>query len=58
VVMTARPGRIKQIVQVSLPRPRSLTRRAEAEMLERLDGLLIDEIKQAMATDLGATASP
>jgi NitT/TauT family transport system ATP-binding protein len=58
VVMTARPGRIKQIVQVSLPRPRSLTRRGEAEMLERLDGLLIDEIKQAMATDLGATASP
>ena len=58
VVMTARPGRIKQIVQVSLPRPRSLTRRPEAEMLERLDGLLVDEIKQAMATDLGAPATP
>ena len=58
VVMTARPGRIKQIVQVNLPRPRSLTRRPEAEMLERLDGLLVDEIKQAMATDLGAPATP
>ena len=58
VVMTARPGRIKQIVQVSLPRPRSLTRGGEAEMLERLDGLLVDEIKQAMATDLGAQAAP
>jgi ABC-type nitrate/sulfonate/bicarbonate transport system ATPase subunit len=57
-VMTARPGRIKQIVQVNLPRPRSLTRRPEAEMLERLDGLLVDEIKQAMATDLGAPATP
>ena len=58
VVMTARPGRIKQIVPVSLPRPRSLTRRGEAEMLERLDGLLVDEIKQAMAADLGAPATP
>jgi len=58
VVMTARPGRIKQIVPVSLPRPRSLTHRGEAEMLERLDGLLADEIKQAMATDLGAPAAP
>jgi ABC-type nitrate/sulfonate/bicarbonate transport system ATPase subunit len=58
VVMTARPGRIKQIVPVSLPRPRSLTHRGEAEMLERLEGLLADEIKQAMATDLGAAATP
>jgi NitT/TauT family transport system ATP-binding protein len=57
VVMTARPGRIKQLVDVRLERPRSLTRRAEAEMLERLDGLLADEIKQAMATDLTG-ASP
>ena len=54
VVMTARPGRIKQLVDVAIDRPRSLTRRAETEMLERLDALLADEIKQAMATDLAA----
>jgi NitT/TauT family transport system ATP-binding protein len=52
VVMTARPGRIKQIVDVRLERPRSLTRRAEGETLDLLDGLLRDEVKQAMAADL------
>ena len=58
VVMTARPGRIKQLVPVAIDRPRSLTRRAEAETLERLDALLADEIKQAMATDLAAPGAP
>jgi NitT/TauT family transport system ATP-binding protein len=48
VVMTARPGRIKRIIDVTLDRPRSITRRAEAEMLETLDTLLRDEVKQAM----------
>ncbi len=48
VVMTARPGRIKRIIDVKLERPRSITRRAEADMLEALDGLLRDEVKQAM----------
>ena len=57
VVMTARPGRIKQLVDVRLERPRSLTHRGEAEMLERLDGLLANEIKQAMATDLDGSAT-
>jgi NitT/TauT family transport system ATP-binding protein len=48
VVMTARPGRIKRLIEVKLDRPRSITRRAEAEMLETLDALLRDEVKQAM----------
>jgi NitT/TauT family transport system ATP-binding protein len=51
VLMTARPGRIKRIVEVRIPRPRSLTRREEAEILDLLDGLLRDEVKQAMATE-------
>jgi NitT/TauT family transport system ATP-binding protein len=51
VVMTARPGRIKQVVTVALERPRRLTRGADAEMLERLDTLLRDEVKHAMSAD-------
>ena len=47
-VMTARPGRIKRLIDVSIARPRSITRRPEAEMLETLDALLRDEVKQAM----------
>ncbi len=50
VVMTARPGRIKQVVEVPIARPRSLTRRDEAAILDLLDGLLRDEVRQAMAT--------
>jgi NitT/TauT family transport system ATP-binding protein len=57
VVMTARPGRIKQIVEVRIARPRSLTHQPEVEMLERLDGLLANEIRQAMATDLDGSAA-
>jgi NitT/TauT family transport system ATP-binding protein len=49
VLMTAHPGRIKRIVDVPLPRPRHVTGRAEAEMLDQLDGLLGEEVKRAMA---------
>jgi len=51
VLMTARPGRIKEVIDVSLPRPRRLTRPEEAALLERLDGLLRDEVKQAMEAE-------
>jgi len=50
VLMTAGPGRIKQLVDVALARPRHLTGRAEAEMLDRLDVLLSEEVNRAMAT--------
>jgi NitT/TauT family transport system ATP-binding protein len=50
VLMTAHPGRIKLLVDVPLPRPRHLTGRAEAEMLDRLDAELTEEVKRAMAT--------
>ncbi len=55
VLLTARPGRVKQIVEIPLERPRGLTRRAEAEILDLLDELLRDEVKQAMAADLERT---
>jgi NitT/TauT family transport system ATP-binding protein len=48
VLMTAHPGRIKQIVDVPLARPRHVTGRAEADMLDRLDGLLGEEVKRAL----------
>jgi NitT/TauT family transport system ATP-binding protein len=51
VLMTARPGRIKRLIDVRLERPRSITRRAEAEMVEALDDLLRDEVKQAMEAE-------
>jgi hypothetical protein len=35
---------------VPLARPRHLTGRAEAEMLDRLDAELTEEVKRAMAT--------
>jgi NitT/TauT family transport system ATP-binding protein len=54
VVMTARPGRIKQVIDVRLDRPRRLSRRPDAELLETLDGLLRDEVKVAMGSELGA----
>jgi NitT/TauT family transport system ATP-binding protein len=51
VLMTARPGRIKRLIEVTLDRPRRLTRRADAELLETLDALLRDEVKQAMGAE-------
>ncbi len=51
VVMTARPGRVKQVVDVPIGRPRSVTRRAEAAMLDLLDGLIRDEVKKALAVE-------
>jgi len=50
VLLTARPGRIKQIVEVPLARPRSLTGRAEAEILDVLDAQLREEVRRAIVT--------
>ncbi len=49
VVFTARPGRIKKIIPIALPRPRNLFA-AEAERLRReLTELLQDEVERAFA---------
>jgi len=50
VLMSASPGRVKRIIDVPLPRPRHLTGRAEADIVDRLDAELGDEFKRAMAT--------
>ena len=53
VVFTARPGRIKQIVPIELPRPRDLFS-AQAERYRRdLTDLLRDEVDRAFAEQEG-----
>lgn len=47
VVFTARPGRIKEIVTVDLPRPRSPRDPRMAELQQRLADLLADEVDRA-----------
>jgi NitT/TauT family transport system ATP-binding protein len=49
VVFTARPGRIKTIVPVELPRPRNLFSREAEELRIRLTDLLRDEVDRAFA---------
>ena len=51
VLFTARPGRIKEIVPVRLPRPRSITGRAEAELLEYLSEQIRDEVERALKAE-------
>ena len=51
VLFTARPGHIKEIVPVRLPRPRSITGRAEAELLEYLSERIRDEVERALRAE-------
>ena len=51
VLFTARPGRIKEIVQVRLPRPRSITGRAEAELLEYLSEQIREEVERSLRAE-------
>jgi len=49
VVFTSRPGRVKTIVPVDLPRPRDLFCRAAEELRRELTRLLQDEVDRAFA---------
>ena len=49
VVMTARPGRIKEIVAIELPRPRDVTSAEFNGIRRRIGALLEDEVQAAFA---------
>jgi NitT/TauT family transport system ATP-binding protein len=51
ILFTARPGRIKEIVPVRLPRPRSLTGREEAELLEYLSEQIREEVDRSLRAE-------
>ena len=51
VLFTARPGRIKEIVPVRLSRPRSITGRQEAELLEYLSEQIRDEVERSLKAE-------
>ena len=47
VVMTARPGRIKQIIAVDEPRPRDMTGEAMGRLQREVRAVLGEEINRA-----------
>jgi NitT/TauT family transport system ATP-binding protein len=53
VVMTARPGRIKEIVKIDLPRPRDVTAADFNEYRRRVTLLLEDEVQATFAAMQG-----
>jgi NitT/TauT family transport system ATP-binding protein len=61
VVMTARPGRIKDTIRIDLPRPRSLKLVASKEfgaLFDRVFHLIRDEVMKAMQEQALAAAGP
>jgi NitT/TauT family transport system ATP-binding protein len=56
VIMTARPGRIKDDLRVSTPRPRDITSPAFGVLRKQALDLLSDEIARSMAQETAAGA--
>jgi NitT/TauT family transport system ATP-binding protein len=51
VLFTARPGRIKEIVPVRIPRPRSITGSEEIKLLEYLSEQIRDEVERSLKAE-------
>jgi NitT/TauT family transport system ATP-binding protein len=51
VLFTARPGRIKEIVPVRIPRPRSITGSEEIKLLEYLSEQIRDEVERSLRAE-------
>jgi NitT/TauT family transport system ATP-binding protein len=51
VLFTARPGRIKEIVPVKLPRPRSITGPNEVKLLEYLSERIREEVERSLKAE-------
>jgi NitT/TauT family transport system ATP-binding protein len=51
VLFTARPGRIKEIVPVRLPRPRSITGAREVQLLEYLSEQIREEVERSLKAE-------
>ena len=57
VVMTARPGRIKEIFAIELSRPRDVTSAEFNDIRRRVTSLLQDEVHAAFADTRMASAA-
>jgi ABC-type nitrate/sulfonate/bicarbonate transport system ATPase subunit len=51
VLITARPGRIKEIVPLGIPRPRRITGPREIETQEYLSERIREEVERAMVAE-------
>ncbi len=58
VVLTARPSRVKGIIDIDIPRPRSYTDDDYLDVRERILSLLDEEVERAFEKDRGRAEEP
>lgn len=61
VVLSARPGTVREVIEVNLPRPRELAiKRTEAftRLADRIWNLIEDEVRQGMGLTTGGASRP